>query len=437
MIPESAADLAAQLPPRHHHRPGTATSLAGALDLIPDGARVYVAPFGAVPTALVGALADQPDRWTSIETVTDYLYEPLATFQRPGGPFRHASLQASPALEPLRRLDPDALRVVPAYSSQFAGLLRPGGPLAVDVALVQVGLPGPDGRFSLGVLGGSTAEVVRSAPLVIAEVNPAMPYTLGVTECDRADFDALVEVDHPLLALPPSEPNDTATLIAAHVAPLIPERATLEYGIGAIPDAVLAALGDREDLGIHSGMLGDGAIDLIERGVVTGAAKTLDPGRHVAAALVGSEALYQWVRGRDDIWMAASNYSHGVPVLARQARFTAINSAIEVALDGGVNAEVAASRVVSGPGGQPDFAVAAQLAPGGVGIVALPSTAGRGRVSRLVPEITNGRPVTVARSLADWVVTEHGAARLAGADLGERERRLLAIAHPDHRGRIV
>ncbi|MFV0257024.1 MAG: 4-hydroxybutyrate CoA-transferase, partial [Acidimicrobiales bacterium] len=331
MIPGSATDLVAQLPPRHHHRPGTATGVEDAIDLIPDGARVYVAPFGAVPTTLVGAIADRPDRWTSLETVTDYLYQPLATFERPGGPFRHTSLQASPALESLRRLDPDALRVVPAASSQFAGLLVPGGPLAVDVALVQVSPPGPDGRFSLGVLGGSTAEIVRSAPLVIAEVNPAMPYTRGVTECDRADFDALVEVEHPLPALAPSEPDETATLIAGHVASLVPERATLEYGIGAIPDAVLAALQDRGDLGIHSGMLGDGVIDLIDRGVVTGAAKTVDPGLHVVAALVGSERLYQWVRGRDDVWMVASGYSHGVPVLARQARFTAINSAIEVA----------------------------------------------------------------------------------------------------------
>jgi acyl-CoA hydrolase len=438
-VAESANDLEALLPPRRHQRPGSAVSIDAALDLIADGARVYVAPFGAVPTSLVTAMVEQRHRWTRIETVAEYLYQPLATFQHPGDPFAHCSLQPSSALEALRRLDVDAssLRMVPASTSQYAGHLAPGGPLAVDVALVQVSEPDPSGRFSLGIIGGPTAEVVRTAPVVIAEVNPAMPFTRGVTECDRSDFDALVEVEHPLIEAPPVESSDLAERVAANVVDLVPERATLEYGIGAIPDAVLAGLTDRTDLGVHSGMLGDGIIDLIDRGVVTGGAKTVDPGLHVVCAILGTERLYRWIDGRDDVAMVTAGYSHGVPVLARQERFCAINSAIEVALDGSVNAEMAASQVVAGPGGLPDFVIGADLAPGGVSILGLPSTAGRGRVSRIVAEICSARPVTVPRHLADRVVTEHGVAELKGIDLIQRAERLLAVAHPDHRSTIV
>ena len=433
-----ATDTDRQLPARLAARAGAELGIDQALDLIADGSRVYVAPFGAVPTVLVGAMAEQRDRWTRIETISDYLLEPLPTFNYPSDPFRHASLQPSTALEALRRLDFDrnSLRLIPASYAQFARSLGPSGVAPVDVALVQVSLPDATGRFSLGVSGGATAEVVRTAPVVIAEVNPMMPFTRGVTECERSDFDALVEVEHPLPEVPPSEIGEVASAIGGYVASVVPHQATLEYGIGAIPDAVLAALADREDLGIHSGMLGDGVIDLIDSGVVTGKAKSLDRGLHVAAMLVGSSRLYDWADGRDDVRMVASTYSHGVPVLANQERFCAINSAVEVALDGAVNAEVVAGRVVSGPGGQPDFAIAADLAPGGVGIVALPSTAGRGRVSRIVTEIGPGRPITVPRYLADRVVTEHGVAALGGVALGERADRLRAIAHPDHRASL-
>ena len=434
-----ALDLEGQLPPRHHHRAGAALDARAALKLIPDQARVYVAPFGAVPTTLLDAMVEERHRWTRIETVSEYLYQPLATFQHPGAPFVHCSLQPSTALVSLQRLDGGAaaLRIVPSSTSRYAAHLAPGGPLAADVALVQVSPPDERGRFSLGILGGATAEVVRSAPVVIAEVNPAMPFTRGVSECDRSDFDALVEVSHPLLEAPAAQRSELAVAVADHVVGLVPEQATLEYGIGAIPDAVLDALADRSDLGIHSGMLGDAAIDLIERGVVNGRAKTVDAGLHVACALIGSERLYRWVDGRDDVVLVTAGYSHGTPSLARQGRFCAINSALEVALDGSVNAEVAARRVVSGPGGQPDFASGAALAPGGVAIVAMPSTAARGRVSRIVAEIGPGRPITVPRHLADKVVTEQGVADLRGIDVALRAERMLAIAHPDHRDSII
>lgn len=402
----------------------------GALDLIPNGARVYIPPLMGPPTAMLEAMAAAPDRWTDIETTCDYLAEPVATFTKPNMPFRHLSVQPSRAL--LSMADAGALRVVSGCSSQFAAMYEPGGPLAVDVVLVQVSLPGPDGRFSLGTCGGATAELVRSAPLVLAEINPSMPYTRGAVECDRSEFDGLVEVDpHPLIEIPVPAPTEITDRIGRNVADLISDGAVIEYGIGAIPDAALAALSGHRDLGLHSGMLGDAVIPLVESGVMTGATKSVDPGLHVTSAIVGTARAAEWVDGRDDVVMVGSSYSHGVPALARQRRFTAINSAIEVAYDGSVNAEVAAGRVLSGPGGQPDFAAATFLADEGLSIIALPATARRGTQSRIVPAIAESHRVTVPHYLVDRVVTEFGVAALKGADHQEREARLRAITSPE------
>lgn len=422
-----------QLPP-HPVRAGRPAAVAEALGTIPDGARVYVAPTCGVPVALVEGLYEARDRWDALELVTDYLIGPLRPFEAPGTPFTLTSLQPTPAVAPMRQAG--ALRAVSASYSQFARLLSPNGPLPVDVALVQVSLPGPDGRFSLGTSGGATTEVVRTAGRVIAEVNPAMPYTFGATELDRSAFDLLVEVEHPLVELAVPEPDALARAIGAHAAGEIPDGATLQFGIGAIPESVLARLADRADLGLHGGMVGDTVVDLVEAGVLTGRRKSLDPGLLVVAGVIGTRRSFDWVHRNPQVCMVSSAYSHGVPVLARQARFTAINSALEVALDGSVNAEVVAGRVVSGPGGQPDFALGANLAPDGVGIVALPSTAARGTTSRIVRHLGEGTPTTVARYLADRVVTEHGVARLRGRTYEERAAALVAIAHPDHQGSL-
>lgn len=427
--PADALDLEQQLPPPTV-RSGRSLPIGEALALIPDGARVYVPPLMGPPTALLAAMAAEPDRWRSIETTCDYLAEPLPVFDHPNRPFTHLTLQPSAALGGMA--EAGALRVVSGCSSQFAGFYGPGGPLAIDVALVQVSAPDRGGRFSLGTNGGATAELVRKAPLVIAEVNPAMPYTRGAVECDRREFDALVEVEpHPLVELANAPRSDTTDRIGRHVASLVTDGAVIEYGIGAIPDASLAALGDRRDLGLHSGMLGDAVIDLVESGAMTGAAKSVDRGLLVTSAIVGTQRVVDWVAGRDDVVLVASNYSHAVPALARQHRFTAINSAVEVAFDGSVNAEMAGGRLLSGPGGQPDFAAGAFLAPDGVSIVALPATARRGSLSRIVAAIDGAHPVTVPHYLVDHVVTELGVASLRGVDRAEREVRLRAIASPE------
>lgn len=428
-----ALDGESRLPSPIRHRDGRAASMDQAMAAVPDGSRVYVSALMGTPTALVEAMAAQADRWTTIETASDYLLAPLATFE--SDRFRHTSVQPSSATA---GLVPDRLRVVPARSSQFFRLFTPGGPLAVDVVMVQVSPPGPDGRFSLGVLGGAAVELIRTAPLVIAEVNPIMPWVRGPVACERHLFDLVVEVEPHDLVCPPSPPtavgpDAVAAAVAEHVARLVEDGATIEYGIGRLPDAAMAALTHHRGLGLHSGMLGDAAIALINGGAMDGLAKTVDTGLHVASALVGTADAVEWVRDRDDVVLVDSAYSHGVAAIAAHDGFTAINAAVEVALDGAVNAEAVGKRVVSGPGGQPDFAQSAWTAHRGRNIVLLPSTARGGSYSRIVPALEPTVPTTVGRYLADLVVTEWGVAELAGADLELRRKRLQAVAHPDHR----
>jgi acyl-CoA hydrolase len=413
------------LPRPRRARAGRVVPLTVALAAIPDGARVYVSAICSVPVVAVQGLVDERDRWQRLELVTDYLIEPLAAFAHPRQPFWVTSLQPTAAVDAMAMAG--ALRRVPTSYAQYASLLGPAGPLPVDVALVQVSEPGPEGRFSLGVAAGATADVVRTAELVVAEVNPAMPYTFGASECERDMFDFLVEVEHPLLELPGAPPDDVAAAIGAHAAAEIVDGAVLQLGIGAIPESILGALGGHRDLGLHGGMVLDAVIDLVEAGVMNGVRKSLDQGLLVAGGVIGTRQVFDWVHRNPALLTVGSAYSHGVPVLARLERFTAVNSAIEVSGDGSVNAEMAGARVVSGPGGQPDFAIAASLAPQGRSIIALRSTAAGGARSRLVPRLAAGAPVTVPRYLVDRVVTEHGVARLRGLALEDRPAALAPL----------
>ena len=406
-----------------------------ALAAIDDGARVYVSPICAVPTSLVDAMTHARDRWQHIELITDYLIEPLSPFDHPGAPFHLTSLQPSRAVEQMRAAG--ALSTVPATYSQFFSMLRPGGPHPVDVALLQVSEPGPAGKFSLGVGVGTNIEILRTAPFVIAEVNPNMPYTFGAGEVERDEIDLLVEVDHPLTELAVPEPDETARTIGRHTASLIDDGAVLQFGIGAIPESVLAALGDRVDLGIHGGMIGDTVIDLVEAGALTGARKNVDNGKMVIAGVLGTRRSFDWSHRNDAIYTVPSSYSHGSAALSTVERFVAINSALSMASDGSANAETAGDRVLSGPGGQPDFALGASASPSGLSIIAMPSTAAGGTRSRLVRELPAGTNTTIPRYLVDAVVTEFGVAHLRGLPLEERPAALASIAHPDFRDQLV
>lgn len=427
-------DFAPYLAPWRGPRRGRVASAEDAVASIQDRSRVFLSQTSGVPLTLVDTLKALRGRFTRLELVTAYLLEPLSVFDHPNEPFVLTTVQASPGARSM--IDAGACNIVPAALSQWPGLWSAGGPLAPDVALVQVSAPGPDGKFSLGTQTATSIDVVRSAPFVVAEVNPQMPYLYGAGEVTRDHFDLLVEVDHPLPELVRQPIGERERAIAGHVADDIPDGATLQFGIGAIPAAILSLLVDRRHLGLHSGMIGDPCVDLVEAGALTGSRKAFDRDLHVGGDVLGSRRLLEWTNRNERVVVVPARYSHGPTVIARIPGFVAINSAIEIALDGSVGAEVAGGRVISGPGGQPDFAIGASLSDGGISVLAFPATAARGQVSRIVQAIDPSAPVTVPRHLADRVVTEFGIARLKGLNIEERAEALQAIAHPDFRNQL-
>lgn len=320
------------------------------------------------------------------------------------------------------------LDILPVHYSHLPRLIGTGL-LHVDVLMLQVSPPDGQGRHSLGLAREYLVPALARARAVIGEVNPAVPWTHGGPYLSEADFALLIQSDEPLReeAAKPLSPVDLA--IGRNIAGLIEDGATLQTGVGAIPDAALAQLAGRRDLGIHSGALGDGAAALWESGALTNARKSIDPGISVTGLLLGGERIRRLAHRNPAIELRGTEYTHDPRILGRIERFVALNSAVEVDLTGQVNSEVAAGRYLGGVGGIVDFLRAAGASRGGVPVIALPSTGG-GR-SRIVPALSG--PVTVARSDACVIVTEYGVADLRGVSLRERRARLIAVAHPSHR----
>ena len=408
---------------------------ATALRAIPDGARVYLSPFCGTPLQLLAALDEQRERWSSLELVGGFLLEEIAPLRHPGDPFRFTSWQMSGPWRPA--VEAGVLDVIPARYSQSGALFSRGGHYAVDVALVQVSPPGPDGRLSLGTSVGSALDVVLSAPLVIAQVNREMPYTYGAGELPPEAFDMLVELDGPLPELARPTPGARDHAIAEHVVALVPDGSTLQIGLGAIPEAVVAGLHARAELGVHSGQINDSIVDLAEQGVLTNSRKAFDEGVSVTAEVIGTRRLFDWVDRNPLVRLAPASYTHGLSVLSRCSLLRAVNSAVQVALDGSINAESVGGRLISGAGGQPDFAEAALWAEDAISFVAMPSTAAGGRVSRIVSSLDEGAVVAVARHTSDRVVTEYGVADLRGLPLSLRADALRAIADPRFRDELA
>lgn len=322
------------------------------------------------------------------------------------------------------------MEVLPVHLGDLPRLIT-SGCLPVDVVLLQVSPPGPDGRCSLGLAADYLQAAMATARVVVAEVNPQVPFTLGETLVDPATFTHVVERDRPPLTVDVQPPTPAEEAIAALVAERVPDGATLQMGIGAVPAAVVSLL-DRRDLGIHSGLVSDSVLALVESGAVTNARKEVDAGVTVAGVLYGSTRLYQWADRNPALSLRPVSYTHDPAVLASFGTLFAINSAVEVDLTGQVNAEVVDGRHVGAVGGLAVFARAAARSRAGRSITALPSTAAGGTRSRIVANL-NGGVATVPRADADLVVTEHGVADLRGATLAERARRLIAVAHPEHR----
>jgi acyl-CoA hydrolase len=328
-----------------------------------------------------------------------------------------------------RRLASEGLiDILPVHYSSLPGLLSQG-PLKVDVLFLQVSPPDDQGRYSLGMAREYLLGPLKVARAVIGEVNPDVPWTFGDPYLTREDFAALVTSDVPLAEEAPAGIGEVERAIGRNVAALIEDGSTLQVGIGSIPDAALAQLGDRRDLGVHSGAIGEGIAALCEAGVVTNARKAIDAGLTVAGSLIGGARLRAYAHRNPTLAMRGTAYTHAPHILGQLDRLVALNSAVEVDLSGQVNSEMARGRYVGAVGGIVDFLRAAAASAGGRPIVALPATAGGH--SRIVARIDGS--VTVARSEPVIVVTEYGAADLRGQTLSQRARSLISIAHPDHR----
>ena len=320
------------------------------------------------------------------------------------------------------------LDILPSHYSQLPRLIRSGS-LRIDVVLLQVSPADAHGRHSLGLANEYLVAALDRARVVIAEVHAQVPWTHGERSLAADAIDLCVPASYPLPGSSTPPPSAVEEAIAGHLSGLVEDGATLQFGIGSLPRAVLARLADRRDLGVHSGVIHDGVAEFMEAGIVTNARKSIDRGVTVTGLLMGSERLHRFADHNPSIRLRGSDYTHDAGVLAAIDRFVAINSAIEVDLTGQVNAETAGGVYVGAVGGGPDFLRGAQRSRGGVPIVALPSTA-RDR-SRIVARLDG--PVTVPRSDAGVVITEHGVADLRRLSLRQRRQRLLDIADPRHR----
>lgn len=324
----------------------------------------------------------------------------------------------------------------PSFISEIPSLFK-NNVLPVDVAMVTITPPDRHGFCSLGISVDYTMQAARSAKIVIAEVNPNMPRTMGRSFLHVSEIDYFVPAEIPLLEQIPVTIGEVEKEIGRNVASLIEDESTLQLGIGGIPDAVLSFLTDKHDLGIHTEMFSDGVVKLVEAGVINCRKKTLHPDKMVATFLMGTKDFYTWVNQNPMVEMYPEEYVNDPYVIAKNNKMVSINSALQVDLLGQVAADMLGARQFSGVGGQVDFIRGATRSPGGKSIIALPSTAAKGKISRIVPALDIGTGVTTSRHDVDYVVTEYGIAKLKGKTVRERMHALVNIAHPDFRQEIL
>ena len=402
-----------------------------ALSQVGSGDRVYIQPGAAEPEALVLALIDRAPELRDVDVV-HLLTLGNADYVKPEmeGHFRHLAFFVGGNVR--EAVNAGRADYMPVLLSEIPGLFT-SGRIPLDLCLIQVSPPDEHGFCSLGVGVETTKTAARCAKKIIAQVNPRMPRTLGDCFLHVSKFDAAVEVDQPLLELPPTQSSPIQTEIERNVAGLIEDGSTLQMGIGGIPDAVLASLTDKQDLGVHTEMFSDGVMRLIQAGVITNERKTLHPGKVVASFLMGSRELYDFVDNNPIVEMHPTEYVNDPYVIAKNDKMVAINSALQIDLSGQVCAESIGRDIYSGFGGQLDFVRGAARSNGGKPIIALPSTARGGAVSRIAPTLDLGAGVVTTRAHVHYVVTEYGVADLHGKTLRQRAELLTSLAHPDFR----
>jgi acyl-CoA hydrolase len=397
-------------------------------------AQVYVQCAAATPSVLLDALVARAPELQDVGVVHLHTEGP-GPHLAPGmaSHFRHRALFVGPNAR--AAVNEGRADYVPVFLSDVPRLFD-RGTLPLDVVLANVTPPDAHGFCSLGVSVEAMESAVRAARMVIVQLNRSMPRTLGESFIHVGDIDFGVEVDVPPYEHAIGAIGDVERRIGEYVADLVRDGATLQLGIGAIPAATALALRDKHDLGVHTEMFTNSVVDLVEAGVVTGARKERNRGKLVTAFMMGTRRLYAFVNDNPMVEMRPVDYTNDTHVIRSFSRMTAINSAIEIDLTGQVVADSIGSRVYSGVGGQMDFIRGAALAPEGRAIIALPSTAAGGSVSRITAELAPGAGVVTTRAHVRSVVTEFGVAELFGRSLRERAAALIAIANPDHRDRL-
>lgn len=411
-------------------RPGVATleSLDLAEYIRPNDGIVFGQGTGE-PLSLTAKLVEQRAQFSGarvfIPTAFSKTFSPQHTdhlrFSGTGGIGSMRELASAGALDP-----------IPCHISAVESLLR-DGIIACDVVMLLVSPPNAKGEYSFGLVNDYVRAAISRARVVIAEISDRVPWTYCDEPLRSEEITVAVRTDVVPLDLPTASFSERERRIAAHLQPFIPDRATMQVGIGAVPEAIIASLADRRDLGIHSGMIGDSVVDLIERGVVTNAHKGIDAGVTITGVLFGTQRLYRFAHENPAVRLCPTRYTHHLSTLYNVKNLVSLNSALEIDLTGQVNAEAIGSNHIGAVGGQVDF-VRGAVQTGGVSIIALPST-GKNGESRLVSSLSG--PVTTARSDVDLIATEHGVAQLKGLGIRERVMAMVTIAAPEHREALL
>lgn len=413
------------------------TTAENAVKMIRSGMRVFLTGNCSVPQMVLKALVDRAPELEDVEIV-QVLTVGNADYVKPGLE-KHLRVNTLFISDNVRSaVNEGRADFTPCHLSQIPRLFSEEV-IPLDAALIQVSPPDEHGFCSFGVEVGITKTAAQSASIVIAEINPNMPRTLGDAFIHISKIQYAIQVDYKLPEVAMGEPTELSKKIGQHVAGLIDNGATLQMGIGAIPDGVLYYLRDKRHLGIHTELFSDGVIGLYEAGIITNERKTLHPGKMVAGFLLGTQRLYDFVDNNPVVELHPTEYINDPFIIAQNEKMTSINSAIEVDLTGQVCADSIGSRMYSGTGGQVDFVRGAARSKGGKAIIALPSSVvnSKGEVfSRIVSTLKNGAGVVTTRNDVHYIVTEYGVADLRGKSIRQRARALIDIAHPDQRARL-
>lgn len=408
------------------------TTAEEAVKLIKSYDHVYVQGSTSIPEVLIDALTARADELRGVE-----MYSAFAVGKR-DAPYAEPELRDSFFPKTIfiancirKAVNRGDAQIIPVLLGQAPSLFREKY-LTLDASLLNVSPPNKDGFCSYGISADMAVSAVECSRVKIAQINKQMPFSYGDALIHISELDACVEVDEPLVEVPSSIPTDEEISIGRHIANLIPDGATLQIGVGGIPNAVLGALSGHRDLGLHTEALTDGVLPLIQNGIINNSKKKILPGKTVASLILGSKGLYEYLDYNEDFIIKDVAWTNDPYIIRQNPKVMAINSAIEVDLTGQICADSIGQRMFSGVGGQHDFMYGGSLSEGGKTFIAMTSTSAKGH-SKIKPVLSEGAGVVTTRSQAQYIVTEYGAAQLKGKDLAQRARALIDIAHPSVR----